>query len=179
MNVQKNSVQNLFPLWGEWEILLGGFFSLVTNSSLKLRINICILELSILFSEDLLFILHTSNSILNFLRKIDFSHIFHCPSFTLDMSLISWCIVYDKQFTFSQTYRKLLSQTNLIFWSFSLGSKLNFLVDFIKNKKCKKWLKYFATIKFCKKENKSYVKLKYCFKVAVMQIWKTVDFWKG
>ena len=95
MNVQKNSVQNLFPLWGEWEILLGGFFSLVTNSSLKLRINICILELSILFSEDLLFILHTSNRlhksnwILNFLRKIDFSHIFHCPSLTLGMSLIS------------------------------------------------------------------------------------------
>ena len=89
MNVQKNSVQNLFPQWGEWEILLEGFFSLVTNSSLKLRINICILELSVLFSEDLLFILHTSNRILNCLRKIDFSHIFHCPSLTLDMSLIS------------------------------------------------------------------------------------------
>ena len=89
MNVQKNSVQNLFPQWGEWEILLGVFFSLATNSSLKLRINICILELSILFSADLLFILHTSNRILNFLRKIAFSHLLHCPSLTLDMSLIS------------------------------------------------------------------------------------------
>ena len=46
-----------FPQWGEWEILLGGeFFSLVANSSLKLKLNICIMELSILFSKDLLFL---------------------------------------------------------------------------------------------------------------------------
>ena len=42
--------------WEEWEILLGEiFFTLVTNSSLKLKMNISILELSILFSKDLLF----------------------------------------------------------------------------------------------------------------------------
>ena len=34
-----------------------------------------------------------------------------------------------------------------------LGSKLNFLVDFIRNKKCKNGLKYFARITFTRKEN--------------------------
>ena len=105
MNVQKNSVHMLsqawssklglrgreyFPQWGRMGDFAGGFLSLVTNSSLKLRMNICILELPILFFKDLLFILHTSNRILIFLRNIDFSHISHCLVLTLDMSLISW-----------------------------------------------------------------------------------------
>ena len=67
------------PQWREWEIPLGGiFFSLVTISSLKLKINICILELSILFSEDMLFLCYIQ--VIRswfFLRKIDLSHIFH------------------------------------------------------------------------------------------------------
>ena len=45
------------PQWGKWEILLGGnVFSLVTKSSLKLKMNICVLELSILFPKNLLFL---------------------------------------------------------------------------------------------------------------------------
>ena len=42
---------------------------------------------------------------------------------------------------------------NLIFGSFNLGSKLNFLVDFIKNKKCKKGLKNLLELNFARKEN--------------------------
>ena len=41
------------------------------------------------------------------------------------------------------------NQFNLLIFFFRLKTK--FLVDFTKNKKCKKWLKYFARIKFCKK----------------------------
>ena len=45
------------PQREEWEILLGeNYFSLVRNSSLRLKMNVCILELSILFSKELLFL---------------------------------------------------------------------------------------------------------------------------
>ena len=47
MNVQKNSVQKVFPQWGDWDILLGGFF--LRSQIAALWMNICILELSILF----------------------------------------------------------------------------------------------------------------------------------
>ena len=123
---------------------------MATNSSLILKINVCILELSILFSKHLLFLYCIQ--VIGFWffceKNWSFSYIswFY---FTLDMFLISWCIIYDNSL-FSKKQRKLLSQTKLIFWSFSLGSKLNFLVGFIKNKNCKKELKYFARIKFCK-----------------------------
>ena len=44
------------PHWGEREILLGGnVFSLVTNSNLKLKMNIFILELSVLIPKNLIF----------------------------------------------------------------------------------------------------------------------------
>ena len=39
--------------WRGWENLLGEF---VTNSSLRLKLDICIMELSILFSKDILFL---------------------------------------------------------------------------------------------------------------------------
>ena len=98
MNVQKNSVQKVFPQWGDWDILLGGFFSSVTNSSLVNEY----LYTGIIntVSKDLLLILHASNRILIFLWKIDFSQIFHGLTLTLDMSLLSWCIIYDTQFIF-------------------------------------------------------------------------------
>ena len=66
------------PQWGNGKYRWGIILSLVPNSNLKLKINICILELSILFSKEYGFILHTSNRILTFLRKTDLSHIFHC-----------------------------------------------------------------------------------------------------
>ena len=65
MNVQQKSVNILpqaafrsgryIPQWGMGSFAEGNFFSFVTNSSLTLKLNICILELSILFSKDLLF----------------------------------------------------------------------------------------------------------------------------
>ena len=92
--------------------------------------------------------LHTSNKILIFFEKNrSFSYI-SLIYFTLDISLTSWCIICDTQFIFFQKQRRLLSKTNLVFWSFTLGSKLNFLEYFIKNKKYKKELKYFTKIKF-------------------------------
>ena len=53
----------------------------------------------------------------------------------------------------------LLSLTNLIFLSFIIGSKLNFLAYFIKNRKCKKGLKYFARNTFFKKGKLRLVKI--------------------
>ena len=58
--------------------------------------------------------------------------------FTLDMSLISWCIIYDTQFIFFPKIEKVTLRNQFNSLIFFLGSKLNFLVDFIKNKKCKK-----------------------------------------
>ena len=81
------------------------------------------------FQRLTIFMLHTGFWF--FLRKIDLSHKFH---FFIVLLLIHNSFFPQKQ-------RKLLSQTNL-------DSKLNFLVDFGKNKKCKNGLKYFARIKF-------------------------------
>ena len=67
--------------WGKWQISLWGgfFFSLVTNSTLKLKINICILELLILFFEDIIFLYYIQViGFCFFLRKIYLSHVFHC-----------------------------------------------------------------------------------------------------
>ena len=56
---------------------------------------------------------------------------------------------------------------------FFFDSKLIFLVDFSKNKKCKEGLKYLArTNKFRKKGKLKLGKFKYCFNGIVM---KTVD----
>ena len=116
------------------------FFSLVT-----IRITGII---NTVFRRYAIFMLHTSNKILIFFEKNrSFSYI-SLIYFTLDISLTSWCIIYDTQFIFFQKQRRLLSKTNLVFWSFTLGSKLNFLEYFIKNKKYKKELKYFTKIKF-------------------------------
>ena len=98
----------------------GNFFSLFTNSSFKLKMNICRVELSILFSKDLLFLNYIQvTGFWFFWGKLIFIYI-SLFYFTLDMSLISWCFHF------------------------------NFLVDLIKSQKCKKRLKYFARIKFCK-----------------------------
>ena len=66
------------PQWGNGKYRCGIILSLMPNSNLKLKINIFILELSMLFSKEYDFILHASNRILTFLRKTDISHIFHC-----------------------------------------------------------------------------------------------------
>ena len=68
------------PQWEEWQILLGeNVFSLVTSSSLKLKMNICILELSILFSKNLLFLYYIQViRFWFFLRKLVFLHMFYC-----------------------------------------------------------------------------------------------------
>ena len=58
--------------------------------------------------------------------------------FTLDMSLISWCFIYDTQFISFPKIEKATLRNQFNSLIFFLGSKLNFLVDFIKNKKCKK-----------------------------------------
>ena len=64
------------PQWGEWEILLGQNSSL---SSLRLKMNICILKLSAPFSKDLLYLYYIQViRFWFFWRKIDLSHIFHC-----------------------------------------------------------------------------------------------------
>ena len=64
--------------------------------------------------------------------------------------------MYLNKSIFFQEQRKLLSQTKLIFiqsFDLFLGSKLNFLIDFIRNNiKMKKGLKYFTRIKFYEKE---------------------------
>ena len=98
------------------------------------------------FQRYTIFILHTSKILILFEKNRSFSYI-SLTYFTLDIFLISWCIIYDTQFIFFQKQRRLLSKTNLVFWSFILGSKLNFLEYFIKNKKYKKGLKYFTKIK--------------------------------
>ena len=83
----------------------------------------------------------------NLIFLIYFTVLFY-PRYFLDF--VMFHILYKIIFFF-QKQRNLLSQTSLIFSSFILSSELNFLVDFIKNKKCKKELKFFARIKFWKK----------------------------
>ena len=82
-----------FLQWGgEWEILPGGsVFSLVTNSSLKLKMNICILELSILFPQSLLFLYYIQEHDFDIFEKNGYVLLFYI---TLDMSLISSMIPY-------------------------------------------------------------------------------------
>ena len=75
---QREGVGGILPSGGNGKYRCGIILSLVPNSNLKLKINIFILELSMLFSKEHDFILHTSNRILTFLRKTDISHIFHC-----------------------------------------------------------------------------------------------------
>ena len=70
------------PQWGEWEILLwGNFFSLVTKSSLKLKMNTCVLELSILFPKNVQFLYYIQ--LIRFgsfwvKSKSIFLHMFYC-----------------------------------------------------------------------------------------------------
>ena len=125
-----------------------GKFCWAQNSSLssfRLKINICILELSILFSKDLLFLYYIQVRIFWFFWEKLIFLIYFNLLFYSDMYLISWCIIHTTLFIFFQKWRKLLSQINL-------HLQLNFSADFSKNKKCKKGLKYFARIKFWKKE---------------------------
>ena len=115
-----NSVkgQGVFPTVGEMANVAVGriFFSLVTNNTVKLKINICILELLILFFEDILFLYYMQviGFCFFFEKNLSFSHIslFYFP---LDMSLICRCILYGTQFIFFQKQRRVLSETNLFF----------------------------------------------------------------
>ena len=85
------------------------FFSLVTNSNLRLKVNICILTLLILFSKDLL--------LLCYIQVFEENQSFSCISlfyFTLNMYL-------NKSIFFPRTEKVTFSnQVNLylIFWSF-------------------------------------------------------------
>ena len=54
------------------------------------------------------------------------------------MSLISRCIIYDTQFVFFPKIEKATFTNQINFMIFSFGSKLNVLVEFVKNKKGKK-----------------------------------------
>ena len=93
-----------------------GKFCWAQNSSLssfRLKINICILELSILFSKDLLFLCYIQVIRRIFLRKFNLLINF-IVSFYPGYALISWCIMIDNSFLI-QKQRKLLSQSNLIF----------------------------------------------------------------
>ena len=114
--------------WRGWKFCWGKF---VINSSLRLKFSIYILELSILSSKDLLFLIG-----LWFLWEKPIFHIYFTvlfyPGYILDF--MTYYIWYTRHFF-------LLSQTNLIFWLFILGSKLDFLVDFIKNNKMQKGVK--------------------------------------
>ena len=71
-----------FPQWGGMGNFAGvSVFSLVTNSSLKLKMNICILELSILFPKNLLFLSYIQVIRFRFFwekSKSIFLHMFYC-----------------------------------------------------------------------------------------------------
>ena len=109
-----------------WE----NFFSLVTNSSPRLKMNIWYLYTGInntVFQRFTIFILHISNRILNFLRKVDLPHIFHyfvlpwiCPWFH-DVS----CMIHNSFFFFQTTFT---NQFNLLMLFFRL--KTNFFSRF-------------------------------------------------
>ena len=114
-------------------------------AELRLKMNICVLEQSILFSKDLLFLYYIK--VIEFWlfgQKLIFSYISFFY-FALDMSLISWCIIYDTQFIFFPKIKKATFINQ-----FRLKTKLysRFLV---KTKKCGNGLKYLARIKFWKK----------------------------
>ena len=81
-----------FPQWGGMRNFAGGGgVSLVTNSSLKLKMNIYILELSILFPQSLLFLYYIQEHDFDIFEKNGYVLLFYI---TLDMSLISSMIPY-------------------------------------------------------------------------------------
>ena len=81
-----------FPQWGGMGNFAGvSVFSLVTNSSLKLKMNICILELSILFPQSLLFFYYIQEHDFDIFEKNGYVLLFYI---TLDISLISSMIPY-------------------------------------------------------------------------------------
>ena len=89
---------------GNGKFCRGKCFYLVTNSSLKLKMNICILELSILFPKNLLFLYYIQlTQFWFFLRKnryffICFIVLFY-PGYVVDFMMIPY---HDTQFKFSK-----------------------------------------------------------------------------
>ena len=135
------------------------FFSLVTNSTVKLKINICILELLILFFEDILFLYYMQviGFCFFFWEKFIFLTYFIVlfPSgYVPDLMMyLIWYTIH-----FFPKIEKGTFRNQFIFWTFTLGSKINFLIDFIKNKKCKNRLKYFTKIELWKEGKLKLVK---------------------
>ena len=132
-----------FPQWEEWEIFLGeNVFSSVTNSSLKLKMNICILELLILFSKKLLFLYYIQVTRFGFfLRKTGLSSYLLLFYFILGM-------IHDSFFPENREsyFRRPILSFDLFF---RLKTKL--FSRFYQKQKMQKWLKYFARINLCVK----------------------------
>ena len=139
----------LLPVEGMGHFAGGNVFSLVINSSLKLKMNICILELSILFSKNLLFLYYIQVMRFGFFWEksiffiICFIALFY-PENVLDF-MIPYHIWY--KIHFFQKSRKLFSQTNFIFWSFFRLKTKRFSRFYQKQNE----LKYSATINLCMK----------------------------
>ena len=138
--------------------MLGGiFFSfLVTNSSFRLNMNICILWSSILFSKDFIFLYCIQ--VIGF-RFFDIFYCFISPwicSWFHDVSYMYTIHFFPKieKVTFT-------NQSNIFIFYYRLKTK--FLADFIKNRKCKKGLKYFARTTFFKKGKLRLVKIQILF----------------
>ena len=114
---QPEGVGDILPSGRNGKYRCGIILSLVPNSNLKLKINIFILELSILFSKEYDFILHTSNRILTFLRKTDISHIFHCFS---SLWICPWS--YDASYMINNSFfsKNRESYFHKPIWSFHL-----------------------------------------------------------
>ena len=127
------------------------FFSLVTNRSFRLKMNICILELLILFSKDLLFLCYIY--VIGFwffweksIFLIYFIVLFYSGYVSDFMMYHIW---YTTHFFPKIERATFTNQYNLLIFFFRL--KINFFCWFIKNEKCQKGLKYFARIKLYKK----------------------------
>ena len=98
-----------FPQWGGMGNFAGvSVFSLVTNSSLKLKMNICILELSILFPKNLLFLSYIQVIRFGFFwekSKSIFLHMFYC-------FILPWICPWFHDDTISYTIRNSFFSKN-------------------------------------------------------------------
>ena len=122
-----------FPQWrGDGKFCRGKCFYLITNSSLKLKMNICILELSILFPKNLLFLCYIQlTKFWFFEKKSIFLQMFYrfilpwiCPWFH-DDAILWYTIQFSKNR--ERYYHRPISYFDLF-----LSSKLNFFL--VKNK---------------------------------------------
>ena len=124
MIVQQNHVHMLLqagssnypPSGRNGEFCWVNFFSLVTNSSLKLKMNICILELAIMFSKDLLCLYYILVIAFWFFREklifLLYFIVLFCPGYVLDF--IMYHIWYTNLFFFSKIEKAIITnQFNL------------------------------------------------------------------